>query len=147
MVVNKRKKASRYRASMTHGSGAKKKRRGSGNRGGKGNAGSGKKAECKKPTVSKDIHYFGKFGFKSKGITRDIRAVNLGYIDENIQSLLKDNKVSKENGAYALDLESIGFNKLLGDGMVTNKLRIKAKYASSKAVEKVNALGGEVILS
>ena len=35
MTVNKRKKVIRYRGSMTHGSGSKKKRRGAGNRGGK----------------------------------------------------------------------------------------------------------------
>ena len=66
MTVNKRKKFSRYRASMTHGKGSKKKRRGSGNTGGVGKAGSGKRSDNKKPSHWKEKRYFGKYGFISK---------------------------------------------------------------------------------
>ena len=65
MTVNKRKKNSRQRGSQTHGWGAKKKHRSFGNRGGKGMAGSGKRADSKKPSLWKE-RYFGKIGFKSK---------------------------------------------------------------------------------
>ena len=75
MTVNKRKKISRYRGSMTHGGGSKKKRRGSGNRGGKGLAGSGKRSDSKKPSLWKE-KYFGKFGFVSKNKST-INAVNI----------------------------------------------------------------------
>lgn len=146
MTVNKRKKNSRQRASHTHGWGAKKKRRGSGNRGGKGNAGSGKRADCKKPSFWKDLKYFGKFGFKIKGAKRDIRPVNLIYLEENLQKFLKEKKAVQENGLYNIDLEAIGFNKLMGDGRVSNKFKIKTQYASKKSVEKIKAAGGEVIV-
>ena len=45
MTHNKRKKNSRQRGEWTHGWGAKKKHRGAGHRGGRGNAGSGKRGE------------------------------------------------------------------------------------------------------
>ena len=56
MTVNKRKKFSRYRGSMTHGCGSKKKRRGSGHRGGKGMAGTGKRSD--KKNVRRILDYF-----------------------------------------------------------------------------------------
>ena len=145
MTVNKRKKFSRGRGSMTYGKGSKKKRRGSGNRGGKGMAGSGKRSDSKKPTISKIENYFGKHGFISKNVG-DIKGVNIGYIDENILRLAEQNLASKESGFFSIDLEKLGFDKLLSKGRVSNKYRIKASYASAKAIEKVKGNGGEVIL-
>ena len=143
MTVNKRKKVSRYRGSMTHGGGSKKKRRGAGNRGGKGMAGSGKRADSKKPSLWKQ-KYFGKYGFVSKNV-RKINAINIGYLEENINKLPQD-IVSKENEFFSVDLEKLGFNKLLSGGKVTNKYKVKVPYASKKAIEKIKNNGGEVIL-
>ncbi len=143
MTVNKRKKVSRYRGSMTHGGGSKKKRRGSGNRGGKGMAGSGKRSDSKKPSIWKQ-KYFGKHGFTSKN-RRDIKAVNIDYLDENILRLPKD-IVNKENDSFSVDLGKLGFNKLLSKGKALNKYKIKIPHASKKAVEKIKNSGGEVIL-
>lgn len=145
MTINKRKKFSRYRGSMTHGKGSKKKRRGSGNRGGKGMAGSGKRADSKKPTISRIPDYFGKHGFISKS-TNNVRGVNIGYIDENIAKLAAQNLVAKENDFFSVDLERLGFDKLLSKGKISNKYKIKASYASAKAVKKIKINGGEVIL-
>jgi len=107
VTVNKRKKVSRYRGSMTHGGGSKKKRRGAGNRGGKGMAGSGKRADSKKPSIWKQ-KYFGKYGFVSKNV-RKINAINIGYLEENINKLPRK-IVSKENEFFSVDLEKWGFN-------------------------------------
>jgi len=65
MSINKRTKRSRQRGSHTHGWGAKKKHRGAGNRGGRGMAGTGKRADQKKPTIMNlyGNEYFGKRGF------------------------------------------------------------------------------------
>jgi len=145
VTINKRKKVSRYRGSMTHGGGSKKKRRGSGNRGGKGMAGSGKRADSKKPSIWKQKKYFGKYGFVSRN-KRDIRVVNINYLDENISKLPQD-IVSKESDVFSVDLGKLGFNKLLSSGKITNKYKIKVSYASKKAVERIKSSGGEVILS
>ena len=145
MTVNKRKKSSRYRASMTHGKGSKKKRRGSGNKGGKGMAGTGKRSDNKKPSIWKNTRYFGKHGFTSKN-NKDIKAVNIVYIEENIIKLSSLGLINKEGDAFSMDLEKLGFNKLLSDGVITNKYKIKVPYASKKAIEKVKESGGEVII-
>ena len=145
MTVNKRKKFSRYRGSMTHGCGSKKKRRGAGNRGGRGMAGSGKRSDSKKPSIWKE-NYFGKHGFSSK-CSRDIRAVNIDYLDENILKLNSQKLANKENDFFSIELEKLGFNKLLSKGKVANKYKIKVPYASKKAIEKIKGSGGEVILA
>ena len=56
MVVT-RKKNTRQRGSKTHGCGSMKKRRGAGHRGGRGAAGSGKRGDCKKPSIWKNKKY------------------------------------------------------------------------------------------
>ena len=145
MTVNKRRKVRRYRGSMTHGKGSKKKRRGSGNRGGKGMAGTGKRSDSKKPSIWKE-DYFGKRGFVSKGYKK-IKAVNIGFIEDNLETLGSQKLVSKENDFFLVDLKKMGFDKLLSKGNVKNKYKIKADYASKNALEKVKGAGGEVILT
>lgn len=146
MVVNKRKKFSRQRASHTHGWGSKKKHRGAGNRGGRGMAGTGKRADQIKTLIWKE-RYFGKYGFVPKGVKKDIRAINIGYIEENLGKFFGENLISKENDVYVVDLEKLGYNKLLGDGRIVNKFKIKTEYASGKVIEKVKKAGGIVVQS
>ena len=138
MVVNKRKKFSRQRSSHTHGWGSKKKHRGAGSRGGRGMAGSGKRGDAKKTLYWKDKKYFGKYGFKMKGVKKEVKAINIGDIEENIEKFLK--------GEEVIDLGKFGYNKLLGKGQVRSKLKIKVDSASAKAVEKIKKVGGEVVL-
>ena len=54
------------RGTSSHGWGSKKKHRGAGHRGGKGMAGSGKRADQKKPTILNlyGNDYYGKKGFR-----------------------------------------------------------------------------------
>lgn len=144
MVVNKRKKASRQHGSTTHGWGSMKKHRGAGNKGGTGNAGTGKRADSKKPSIWKDKSYFGKRGFKKKGQKVEINPINLDTVDQMAESYVKGNHASRNGGFYVIDLSKLGFNKLLGDGKVLNKLDIKVLYASAKAVEKINSAGGKI---
>nr|AJS12476.1 50S ribosomal protein L15P [uncultured archaeon] len=142
MTTNRRKKDTGQRGSHTHGWGSKKKHRGSGNRGGKGMAGTGKRADTKKPSIWKE-RYFGKRGFTPKYAVH-LRSVNVETIDETVEMLASQKLAKAENGAYDIDLSQIGFDKLLGKGRVTRKLIIKVKYASARAVEVVKAAGGEV---
>lgn len=145
MTVNKRKKNTRLRGSKTHGWGAKKKHRGQGHRGGRGMAGTGKRADSKKPSIWKDKDYFGKHGFVSKTPKVKIKAVNINFIEQHINKFLSSDLIKKENGFYFVELRKLGYNKLLGDGRVSIKFKIKVPYASKTAVEKVKEAGGEVI--
>lgn len=146
MVVNKRKKNTRQRGSHTHGWGSKKKHRGAGNRGGRGMAGSGKRADTIKPSLWKE-RYFGKHGFIKKGIIKKIKPMNIVYIEENLDKLLESKMISKEEDRYVIDILKLGYNKLLGNGRVTKKYKIKTEYASKNITEKIKKAGGEVILA
>ena len=97
MVHKKRKKLSRYRGSHTHGGGSKKKRRGAGNRGGRGKAGSGKRGDAKKPSFWKIKDYAGKHGFTS---LRKIKfeALNISDLNQRINRWAKEGKAKKDHG-------------------------------------------------
>ena len=128
MVVRIRKKISRQRGSKTHGCGSKKKARGSGNRGGTGMAGTGKRAQQKKPTILKYFpDYFGKHGFNS------IRRIESNVI--NIKDL-----PSKEE----VNLTDLGYDKLLSQGTPKIKYKITVSSCSPKAKEKIEKAGGSV---
>ncbi len=132
MAVNKRKRSVRLRGSRTHGWGTKK-HRGSGNRGGKGNAGAGKRAKQKKISTLQEFGnaYFGKYGFKTHHKQR-VRAIN-------ISELFRFNKKQ-------IDLSNEGYDKLLGGGNVEIPYQVTVKAASKKAVEKIEGAGGSVAL-
>ncbi len=146
MVVNKRSKKSRYRGSQTHGGGAKKKRRGAGNRGGRGMAGSGKRADSKKPSIWKE-DYFGKHGFTSKSRRQKDIAVNINLLEEMVPQLTAKGIASKQKDMIVVDLGKAGYTKLLGDGEARAKMRITVLCASKRAIEKVARAGGEVIVT
>ena len=103
MTVHKRKKNSRQRGSHTHGWGAKKKHRGAGNRGGKGMAGTGKRADQKKTLITAlyGHEYFGKQGITSKKTQRDKRKrINIDDIELNIDGYLKRGIAKKSSSGF-----------------------------------------------
>ena len=143
MTVNKRKKNKRQRGHTTHGWGSMKKHRGKGHQGGAGMAGTGKRADSKKPSIWKE-EYFGKHGFISKTPKVKIREINIRKIEESAEKLIAAGLMTRENEFYSVEIEKIGFNKLLGDGKVSMKFKIKAPFASKNAIEKIKDAGGEV---
>jgi len=135
MTTNKRKKVVKYRAHTTHGGGHRKKRRGAGNRGGRGNAGSGKRGKAKKQSCPR----LGKHGFIPRNKKSKINSINLGQLNtllENKKLEVKDNLV---------DLSALKYHKLLSAGEFTQKIKIKISQFSKKTAEKVQTAGGEII--
>ncbi|MFW6282996.1 MAG: uL15m family ribosomal protein [Minisyncoccales bacterium] len=151
LKAKKRKKSSRYsgKGMGTHGTGARKNKRDSGNRGGVGMAGTGKRADQKKTLVIKKYGhgYFGKKGITSIGTRRDKSfRVNIGEIDKNINNYIKKGlakPVSGSNKEFEVDMKK---HKILGTGDVKNKLKITAYSASESAKEKAKKAGGEIIV-
>ena len=128
----KRKKSNRMRGTKTHGHGSKKKWRGAGNRGGRGMAGSGKRADQKKTYILRyyGTKYFGKHGFHS--INK--KTINIINLDEL-------NNLDKEE----INLKELGYDKLLGRGNISKKIKVHVRYASKSAIEKIKEKGGEVV--
>ena len=142
--THKRKKSSRMngRKMGTHGTGARKNNRESGNKGGKGMSGSGKRGDQKKTLITKlyGHDYFGKKGITSIGTKRDKRErINLETIQNNLESLGK-----KTNKGWEISLPKA---KILNSSIeLKEKLIITASEASKGAIETVKKAGGDIVL-
>lgn len=142
MTTNRLKKKVKYRGSKTHGCGSMKKRRGAGHRGGRGAAGSGKRGDAKKPTIWKG-KYFGKYGFNSR--FKKLKTINLKEIEIKLPIWIKNNIAKQNKDTFEIDLNKLGYNKLLSNGTLTKKLKLKINSFSKKAEEKIKKIGGELI--
>ncbi|MFT4250529.1 MAG: uL15m family ribosomal protein [Candidatus Woesearchaeota archaeon] len=146
MSSNKRK-TQKYRGHKTHGGGAMKKRRGAGSRGGRGNAGSGKRSDNRKPSYWKLVkgrEYLGKWGFTS--IKDSATVLNVSDLEDQLPSLVEKGFASEKKGAFVVDLGQAGIDKLLGSGNLSVSVQVTVDAASQRAIEKVEAAGGSVSL-
>ncbi len=146
MTINKRKKNSRQRGSKTHGWGSMKKHRGAGSRGGRGRAGTGKRADTKKTQLwgSKKKYFSGPI---MKPKSKKDRTINTQTIEIKLNKWLKNEKIQKKNNNYIIDLDKLGYDKLLSKGIIKSKLEISVKKCSNKVKEKVEKAGGKIILT
>jgi len=140
-AANGRKKCEKQRASRTHGWGSPKKHRGAGSRGGRGNAGRGKKGQQKMSLLnSLYIKNIGKHGFINK-TRKDVVAINLGVLCQKFELMKELELVEKTKDGYLIDMNSIGYDKLLGGGgqmpELKEKITIKASCCTSIAKEKI----------
>ena len=53
----------------------------------------------------------------------------------------------EEGGKKVVDLESAGYDKLLGGGKITNAYSVKVDNFTASAEEKLKAVGGEILQS
>jgi large subunit ribosomal protein L15 len=67
--------------------------------------------------------------------------VNVGELDRIVSQV----SVEKEKGKFFIDLENLGYTKLLGTGKVTKPLTVKVASCSKVASQKVKDVGGEVL--
>lgn len=146
MTTTRRKKVTKYRGSKTHGCGSMKKRRGAGNRGGRGLAGSGKRAGHKVQKIWKKFgkDYLGKREFKAPNKI-EVKGINLKDIELKLNYFLEKGFAKKGKDLIEVDLGKAGYNKLLGSGKINTKVKIKVKLCSKKAKEKLAKMGGEIV--
>jgi len=144
-MIRRTRKIRKMRGSRTVGGGCSKKRRGAGHRGGRGNAGLHKSKWTW--TVKYDPEHFGKYGFKRpQRSILNFNPVNLDYLDEKSEDLVKQGLAQKKDNAIEIDVTDLGYNKVLGKGRVNRLLIIKSPKFSSSAVWKIEEAGGEVVV-
>lgn len=147
MKVKKRRKSSRFRGSQTARRGKKKKTRGSGNQGGKGWSGTGKRGDQKKTLVIKltgGNNYFGKSKTLRRGkVPKKLDSINVSDLIKKLPVYIREGKAKESKGAYEVNLEGY---KVLGDGEVNEKLNIKANAFSASAKEKIEKAGGKALI-
>ena len=128
--------------SRTRGRGHKKGR-GAGLRGGRGNAGCHKTKRIMYERVGR---VWGAHGFKRpQTVVMANNAINLKVIEESAGEWIDQGNASKKGKTVSIDLKKMGYDKLLGTGVPSQAYKITISAASAKAVEKVEAAGGEII--
>ena len=86
--------------------------------------------------------YFGKKGFTSpKSLRQEVKVINIGELEEIAEKYGKT-----ENGKILIDLEGLGYTKLLGSGRITKPLIVKVPSCSKSAAEKIEKAGGKVLV-
>jgi large subunit ribosomal protein L15 len=139
MKLKKRRKSSRARG-LRLGGWAAKKHKGTGNVGGKGMSGSGKRGKQKKTLIIKYFpDYFGK-GQRLKSKPYKLKVINVGDIEKQIEKFKK--KGMTKDGVEIRLLEY----KVLGDGAISKKLIITAAKFTGSAKEKIEKAGGKALI-
>lgn len=143
-MKHKRSRRSRIRGRKTCGWGSRKKHRGSGQRGGVGMAGTGKKAGQKINQIVK-AEYFGRHGFKSLKNVRKKKpiGINLGDIERKLDFFEKEGLVEKKKGGLTVNLKGY---KVLGKGKLKTKIMINADFASEEALKKIKESGSIIAI-
>lgn len=143
-MIRKTRKICKLRGSRTVAGGCSKKRRGAGNRGGKGQAGGHKHHWTW--MVKFDPKHFGKYGFKRpQGASQVFNPVNVDFLDENSDKLLSQGIATEEDNKIIIDVTELGYNKVLGKGKISKALTIKAPQFSKSAISKIENAGGEAL--
>jgi large subunit ribosomal protein L15 len=141
----KRKKNRRKRGSTFHGWGrGAAHHKGAGNRGGRGRAGTGKKADQNKPSYWTEP--VGKHGFNSQNRFH-ITSINICDLVRDIDKFVAKEFAANKGNGFEIDLGKAGYDKLLGTGdseALKVALFITVDYASKGAVEKIKKAGGSV---
>jgi large subunit ribosomal protein L15 len=147
-MIRKRKKIYKKRGSRRCGGGSAKNRKGAGHRGGRGHAGSGKEKKQKYPWFLKNKpNHIGRRGFKRPQNLKETKSViNLRYLNDNLEKLLKKGVASKEKNAVIVDVSKLGISKVLSQGVLTETFSVKAEEFSEKAKAKIEEMGGKAIV-
>ena len=136
------RRTEKFRGRRTHGRG-KKAGRGAGKRGGRGNAGLHKHKYVW--MLKNDRDHFGRRGFKRHpSLNIPDKTVNIKQLEAMLPRLVAKGKAEEKGGVFTVNLDEIGFNKLLGSGTARLKMKVSVSSASAKAVEKIEAAGGSV---
>lgn len=92
--------------------------------------------------ITQEPEYFGKEGFTSPhSLKRKDKVINVGELDE-----LSD-KLQLKGEIPILDLDSLGYTKLLGKGKIVKPVTVKIAACSRSAAEKIREAGGQVIVA
>lgn len=138
-----KQKTKKYRGSRTCGKGTHKNRRGGGSRGGRGNAGICKHHFVRALQLGMT---FGKHGFKRPvEVIRKPLTVNVGELDESVDRLISDGFAEKKGNEFHINLGSLGYSKVLGNGQVTKPLVVTASEFSVSAKAKIEGAGGKAV--
>jgi len=144
-LPHKDRKVRKKRGSRTHGYGqVGQHRSGGGGRGGHGKAGYDKHKWSY--VLRYDPTYWEKKGFVStRTLGKKVSIINVGKLDDFVDKLDSEKKLERKEKKIFLDLESLGYDKLLGTGEVSKPMLVKVASYSEAASRKLEEAGGEIL--
>lgn len=96
--------------------------------------------------IKHEPKYFGKKGFTSpRSLKSEINVINVGQLNELLDKLSTEKQLRKKESKPFLDLEKLGYHKLLGAGKITQAVTIKVPSYSEGAARKVKEAGGQIL--
>lgn len=141
-MPHKLRKVRKKRGSRTHGFGQVGQHR----KGSKGGRKAGRHKHGWTYVIKHEPEYFGKRGFTSqKSLSRKINIINVGELDELADRLAVEKKLERKGKKVFLDLDKLGYSKLLGMGKTTKPMLVKVTSYSKAAAEKINEAGGQIL--
>ena len=143
-MPHKARKVRKQRGSRTHGYGQIGQHRAGGGRGGHGKAGYDKHKWTY--VIKHEPDYWLKKGFVStRTLGKSVNIINVGKLDDLANRLESEKKLEKKDKKIFLDLENLGFDKLLGTGNVSKPIVVKVASFSEAASRKLEEAGGEIL--
>ena len=93
-----------------------------------------------------DPTYWKKKGFVStRSLGKKVSIINVGKLDDLVDKLDSEKKLERKEKKIFLDLESLGYDKLLGTGEINKPLLVKIASYSEAASRKLEEAGGEIL--
>jgi large subunit ribosomal protein L15 len=138
-MATRLRKSRRQRGTRFCGWGQIGQHRASGSRGGVGGAGKHKHFFIR--TVIEEPDHFGHEQFHALRKSDVSKWLNI----KDLNQLIKHSKATEE-GKIVLDLNELGYGKLLGVGQVDAAFTIKINRVSKSAKDKITQAGGEVLI-
>jgi large subunit ribosomal protein L15 len=90
--------------------------------------------------------YWGKKGFRSiQSLQRKINVINVGNLGILTEKLETQNQLERKDGKILLDLDKLGYTKLLGTGSVAEPILVKIPAHSASAAKKIEEAGGQIL--
>lgn len=74
-----------------------------------------------------------------------MQVINVGKLEELVESLAAEERLKKKGRKVVLDLDELGYDKLLGAGNITKPILVKVMSHSERAAKKVQEAGGQII--
>lgn len=137
-MATRLRKTRKFRGSRTHGWGQIGQHRASGHKGGLGNSGMHKHLFS---TLLRDNP--DHFGHDSTHPPRPVITKKWASIRDLDDIFAKHGK--QEGGKKVIDLDGLGYDKLLGGGQTKNAYSVRIERYTASAEEKIKQAGGEVL--
>jgi len=142
-MPHKLRKTRKKRGSRTHGYGQIGQHR---CRGAKGRRKSGYDKHGWTYVVKYEPDYFGKRGFTSpRSLGQGVNILNVGELEELVNKLAMEQRLEEKERKTFLDLDKLGYDKLLAKGRVTKPLLVKIASHSKAAAKKIEEAGGRIL--